>query len=216
MIYPDGSVRITPDLSYRKMTTHPEYINSCTALNLNGSDLAKLLERMTLQASVSSFNPEEVEVRIPATRPDIMHECDLVEDAAIAYGFNNLPDAFPPTSTVGQPLAVSKLTDIVRKEWAQAGWVEVFPFSLVSFSQHSSYRWKNNSLMTFKLVFTRRKLRLAQPQRRQYSSGQDSQSQNSRIPSGQNIPTSRSPQNDTRESFPCLTHQDLRRQRRRL
>ena len=54
-----------------------------------------------------------------------------MEDAAIAYGFNNLPDTFPPTSTVAQPLAISKLTDIVRREWALVGFVEVFPFILV-------------------------------------------------------------------------------------
>ena len=27
---------------------------------------------------------------MPVTRSDIMHECDLVEDLAIAFGYNNL------------------------------------------------------------------------------------------------------------------------------
>lgn len=57
-----------------------------------------------------------------------------MEDAAIAYGFNNLPDTFPATSTVAQPLAVSKLSDIIRHEWAYAGWVEVLPLILVGAS----------------------------------------------------------------------------------
>jgi len=35
------------------------------------------------------------------------------------------------TSTVAQPLAVSKLSDIIRHEWAYAGWVEVLPLILV-------------------------------------------------------------------------------------
>lgn len=30
-------------------------------------------------------------MRIPPTRSDVLHPCDVVEDAAIAYGFNNLP-----------------------------------------------------------------------------------------------------------------------------
>lgn len=130
VIYPDGTSRITPDLKYRSITAHPSYINSCTGLKLDGPEVAKLLEQMTLTAVVGE-NPDEVLVDVPPTRPDIMHECDLVEDAAIAYGFNNLPDTFPPTSTVAQPLNVSKVSDIVRKEWALAGWVEVFPFILV-------------------------------------------------------------------------------------
>jgi len=87
---------------------------------------------MSLHASVSPNDPDELQVQVPATRPDILHECDIMEDAAIAYGFNNLPDTFPATSTVAQPLAISKLSDVVRMEWAFAGWVEVLPLILVS------------------------------------------------------------------------------------
>jgi phenylalanyl-tRNA synthetase beta chain len=113
---------------------HASYINSCTGLKLSSPEIAKLLRRMTLYASVSTRNADQIDTLIPATRPDIMHECDIMEDAAIAYGFNNLPDTFPTTSTVAQPLAMSKLSDIVRVEWAMAGWVEVLPFILVSSS----------------------------------------------------------------------------------
>ena len=88
---------------------------------------------MTHSATVSTENKDEVIVQIPPTRPDILHECDIMEDAAIAYGFNKLPDTFPPTSTVAQPLAISKLSDIVRTEWALAGWVEALPLILVRF-----------------------------------------------------------------------------------
>jgi phenylalanyl-tRNA synthetase beta chain len=86
---------------------------------------------MSLHASVSPNDSDELQVEIPPTRPDILHECDIMEDAAIAYGFNNLPDTFPTTSTVAQPLAISKLSDVVRTEWALAGWVEVLPLILV-------------------------------------------------------------------------------------
>lgn len=86
---------------------------------------------MALTATVSPYNPDEISVHVPATRPDILHECDIMEDAAIAYGFNNLPDTFPATSTVAQPLAISKLSDVLRHEWANAGWVEVLPLILV-------------------------------------------------------------------------------------
>jgi phenylalanyl-tRNA synthetase beta chain len=57
-----------------------------------------------------------------------------MEDAAIAYGFNNIPRTFPNTNTVAQSLAVSKVSDLVRREWASASWVEVLPFILVSCS----------------------------------------------------------------------------------
>jgi phenylalanyl-tRNA synthetase beta chain len=64
-----------------------------------------------------------------------------MEDAAIAYGFNNLPDTFPATSTVAQPLAISKLSDVVRIEWALAGWVEVLP--LILCSHEENFEWLN-------------------------------------------------------------------------
>ena len=132
MIYPDGTTRITPDLTYRPMVAHASYVNSCTGLAVDSPALVNLLERMTLSAVQDPSNPDAVSVQVPPTRPDIMHECDLMEDAAIAYGFNNLPDTFPPTSTVAQPLELSKLSDIIRREWALAGFVEVLPLILVS------------------------------------------------------------------------------------
>lgn len=128
---PDGTTQLTPDLKYRSATAHASYVNSCTGLQLDAPAVAKLLERMTLSATVSPNESDEVVVQIPPTRPDILHECDLMEDAAIAYGFNKLPDAFPTTSTVAQPLAISKLSDIVRLEWGLAGWTEALPLILV-------------------------------------------------------------------------------------
>lgn len=105
-------------------------MNSCTGLSLTAPEVASLLNRMSLTAETTS-DPDEIIVEIPATRPDILHECDIMEDAAIAYGFNNLPKTFPKTSTVAQPLAVSKLSDMIRMECAYAGWVEVLPLILV-------------------------------------------------------------------------------------
>ena len=86
---------------------------------------------MSLKAELSPDDTDKVLVSVPPTRPDILHQCDIMEDAAIAYGFNNLPHTFPATSTVAQPLAVSKISDIIRHEWAYAGWVEVLPLILV-------------------------------------------------------------------------------------
>ncbi|KAJ8523421.1 hypothetical protein ONZ45_g133 [Pleurotus djamor] len=139
VIFPDGETRITPDISTRTMAAHASYVNSCTGLSLRADEVKILLERMSLSATVSSTNPDELLVEIPATRPDIFHECDIMEDAAIAYGFNNLPHKFPATSTVAQPLAVSKLSDVIRVEWGLAGWVEVLPLILCSLEENFTF-----------------------------------------------------------------------------
>jgi phenylalanyl-tRNA synthetase beta chain len=88
---------------------------------------------MSLTAQPSASNEDELDVSVPATRPDILHECDIMEDAAIAYGFNNLPKSMPTTNTVAKALPVNKLSDIIRKECAMAGWTEALPLILVSY-----------------------------------------------------------------------------------
>lgn len=114
------------------MSTTAAYINSYTGLTLSPQDLASMLERMGLQATAVSDPKADLSLLIPPTRPDILHPVDLVEDAAIAYGFNKLPRAFPAVSTVAQPLEVSKLADLIRRECAMCGWIEVLPLILVS------------------------------------------------------------------------------------
>ena len=127
---------MTPDLSSRATVAHASYINSCTGFQLSSVELATLLQRMTLDARVSPSNPDEILVNVPPWRSDILHECDIMEDAAIAYGFNNLKKTLPSTNTVAQPLEVAKLSDLVRREWAFAGWVEVLPLILVLLTCH--------------------------------------------------------------------------------
>ncbi|KAJ3933108.1 MAG: phenylalanyl-tRNA synthetase subunit beta [Lentinula lateritia] len=139
MVLPDGTTKISPDLSERTMLAHASYINSCTGLSLKSNQVANLLSKMSLFPNVSTTNADEIEVSMPPTRPDIFHECDIMEDAAIAYGFNNLPHTFPPTTTVGQPSAINKLSDIVRLEWALAGWVEVLPLTLCSHEENFAF-----------------------------------------------------------------------------
>lgn len=143
VIYPDGRVVISPDLSSRQTEAYASYVNSCTGLSLSAPQVKGLLERMSLKTELAPDDADKLLVSVPPTRPDILHQCDVMEDAAIAYGFNNLPDAFPATSTVAQPLAVSKLCDIIRHEWAYAGWVEVLP--LILCSHEENFAWLNTA-----------------------------------------------------------------------
>lgn len=52
--------------------------------------VADLLSRMQLEAKVTASG-QEVELAVPVTRSDVLHACDVVEDVAIAYGYNNIP-----------------------------------------------------------------------------------------------------------------------------
>ena len=97
---------------------------------------------MTYSANPSNTSKDLIDVHIPPTRADVLHQADIMEDVAIGYGFNNLPRSFTSKSgTIAQPLMVNKLTDIVRLEAAMAGWSEVMPLILCSHDEN--FGWLN-------------------------------------------------------------------------
>lgn len=135
----NGESRITPEMSPRVMQAEVPYIKSCLGLDLSADDIIKLLAKMSLQASKTS-NPDVIDVAIPPTRSDILHQCDIMEDAAIGYGFNSLPKTLPMKSaTVGKPQLINKVSDIVRREVAMSGWAEVMPLTLCSHDENFAF-----------------------------------------------------------------------------
>lgn len=60
---------------------------------------ATLLNRMCLQTEI--IDSDTLRVHIPVTRADILHFCDIAEDCAVAYGFNNIRKTVPKTSCIG-------------------------------------------------------------------------------------------------------------------
>ncbi|KAF3405305.1 Phenylalanine-tRNA ligase beta subunit [Talaromyces pinophilus] len=138
----NGETRVTPDISARTTQAELSYINQCCDLNLSAEEVSRLLTKMAYKARPSKTSSDLIDVDIPPTRADILHQVDIMEDVAIAYGFNELPRSFPSKSgTVAQPLPVNKLTDIIRMEAAMAGWSEVLPLILCSHDEN--FAWLN-------------------------------------------------------------------------
>ncbi|KAL1297141.1 hypothetical protein AAFC00_004717 [Neodothiora populina] len=137
----NGESRQTPDLSPRRTQAEVNYINSVCGLELSPQQICDLLKKMGHSAEPSS-TAGLLEVDIPITRADVLHQADIMEDAAIAYGFNNLERRFvSATTSVGAALPINKLADIVRLESAMAGWSEVMPLILCSHDEN--YAWLN-------------------------------------------------------------------------
>ena len=126
----------------RETEAQISYINGCCGLNLSAEEICKLLKRMSYDAKPSKSSKDLVNLSIPPTRADVLHQCDIMEDVAIAYGFNKLPRYLPSKSgTLAQPLMINKLSDIVRLETAMAGWSEVMPLILCSHDEN--FAWLN-------------------------------------------------------------------------
>ncbi|KAJ2491631.1 phenylalanine--tRNA ligase subunit beta [Coemansia sp. RSA 2050] len=132
VVYPDGKSIMYPEFEQRTVHTTAKYLNGIVGINQSCDEIAGLLKRMSLEAAVENAEKGEISVKLPLTRPDILQECDIAEDLAIAFGYNNIPRVPNSEVTVGVPLPLNKLADIVRTEMAMAGWTEVLTLSLCS------------------------------------------------------------------------------------
>ncbi|EAS32880.3 phenylalanyl-tRNA synthetase, beta subunit [Coccidioides immitis RS] len=138
----NNETRQVPNIKPRLTQASISYINQCCGLNLSAQEICDLLKKMAYIAKPSKSSADLIDVEVPITRADVLHEADIMEDVAIAYGFNELPRSFPSKSgTIAQPLPVNKLTDIIRTEAAMAGWSEVMPLILCSHDEN--FAWLN-------------------------------------------------------------------------
>jgi phenylalanyl-tRNA synthetase beta chain len=91
--YPDGSILITPNLRPWEMELDNRYVNATLGVDFTPEESAEQLEKMGYNAQ-TVWNI--IKVNIPCYRADIMHPIDLVEDIAIAYGYDNFEPNIPP------------------------------------------------------------------------------------------------------------------------
>ncbi|KAK5072122.1 phenylalanine--tRNA ligase subunit beta [Lithohypha guttulata] len=138
----NGETRQVPNVDPRETQAEVDYIKSCTGVDMSPQQICDLLLRMSYNAKPSKSDPNLIDVQVPCTRADVLHQADIMEDVCIGYGFNKLPRAFPKvSSTVAAPLAINKLSDILRQESAMAGWAEVLPLILCSHDEN--FAWLN-------------------------------------------------------------------------
>jgi phenylalanyl-tRNA synthetase beta chain len=88
--------RITPSLEPEKVKISLDNVNKILGLDLKEAEIKNCLEKMGY-----NYNKDRI-VEIPAWRTDIMHEADLIEDIAIAYGYENFVPEIPKISTIGE------------------------------------------------------------------------------------------------------------------
>ena len=58
---------------------------------------------MSLKTEVTA--PDELSVQISPTRHDVIHPCDIYEDVAIGYGYNNIKKTIPKTPCIGKEVS---------------------------------------------------------------------------------------------------------------
>jgi phenylalanyl-tRNA synthetase beta chain len=112
----------TPNLEPRETTLVPLHASSLIGAKISAPLCVELLQKMRFDAHPSSGS---IGVSVPPYRTDIMHECDLIEDIAIAYGYHNIKRTLVPTMTVGIESELEKTSARVRRCMTGLGFLEV-------------------------------------------------------------------------------------------
>jgi phenylalanyl-tRNA synthetase beta chain len=122
-----GRKEITPDLTPRKIKISLENTNKLLGLELKEKELKKLIERMGY-----NYNSKDNSVEVASWRIDVLHEVDVIEDVAIAYGYENFIPEVPKIATTGKEdkrgIMKEKLSEIL----SGIGMVEVSNYHLTN------------------------------------------------------------------------------------
>ncbi len=123
-IQKDGSKHVVPNLSPQKRKLSLENTNKLLGTTLTEKDVAKLLPKMGLAY-------EKGVVTIPAWRTDVLHEVDLIEDVAIALGYDTLIPKVPNIATTGQEARESVLSQKIAEVAVGLGCTEIATVHLI-------------------------------------------------------------------------------------
>jgi phenylalanyl-tRNA synthetase beta chain len=127
--YPNEQA-VTPNFSDHCVELNVEYVNQVTGLKLNASRIAELLLTAGVGGKVVSENV--VEVLVPCYRVDVMHPIDLVEDVAVAFGYNNIEPLWRDLPTTGNPRPAQRIVNIGRELMVGSGYQEVLNYTLTN------------------------------------------------------------------------------------
>jgi phenylalanyl-tRNA synthetase beta chain len=118
----------TPDLKPKKCIIKIDDVNNLIGLNLTSKKIKNLLERM--RYGIGKIYSNKIEVIYPAYRIDILHSVDIIEDIAIAYGYDKLIPETPKISTIGSLSLIEKEESKIRQILIGLGFQEVRTFTL--------------------------------------------------------------------------------------
>jgi phenylalanyl-tRNA synthetase beta chain len=116
---------ITPDFEPEKMKLSREKVNKLLGLDLKETEIKKFLEKMNheYKSGVVSVDP---------IRADILHEVDLIEDIAIAYGYDKFIPEIPEVATIGEISKKEKIKSKIAEIISGLGMLETSSYHLTT------------------------------------------------------------------------------------
>ncbi|MEM3113463.1 MAG: phenylalanine--tRNA ligase subunit beta [Candidatus Pacearchaeota archaeon] len=127
----------TPDFSPLKMDLNIENVNKLLGLSLTEKDVELLLGKMGIEYKRGS-------ALIPSYRVDVFHEVDLIEDIAIAYGYENFVPEIPEVSTIGEISKEEIIKGKIREVLIGLGLLETSSYHLTTKEHQIDKLYLNN------------------------------------------------------------------------
>lgn len=119
-----GSKKVSPDLKARKVVVDINYVNKILGLNIGEKEINDCLRRM-------GHNYNKGVALVPAYRSDILHQIDIIEDIAIAYGYDNFNAILPNLNTIGKEDDFEKFKDKIANILVGFGLIEASNYHLI-------------------------------------------------------------------------------------
>jgi len=121
---------VTPKLDTSCMDLNIEYVNKVLGLQLSAKHIVELLGKAGF--AVEKVGRAKLTVQIPCYRIDVMHPIDLVEDIAIAYGYNKIKPLWRELPTTGGAKPEQSLLNVARELMVGLGFQEVLTYMLTN------------------------------------------------------------------------------------
>ncbi len=122
---------VTPNFTPEKMELDVQYVNKILGLSLDKSQGISLLKKM-------GFGYENNKVLVPSWRVDILHPIDLVEDIAIAYGYENFKEDIPNVATIGEEDPMEKFKNKLANYLIGHGLIETSSYYIANKEQQTT------------------------------------------------------------------------------
>lgn len=119
--------KLSPVFESEKIQISLENVNKTLGINIDEKKIKLFLENMG-----HNYNSKTKEVEIGPWRTDILHEVDLIEDVAIAYGYQNLYPEIPKISTIGKENSEEIIKRKISEILSGLNFIEVSNYHLIN------------------------------------------------------------------------------------
>ncbi|MEK6850061.1 MAG: phenylalanine--tRNA ligase subunit beta [Nanoarchaeota archaeon] len=134
-----GKKELTPNLEPEKIKINIDNVNKLLGLNLKEKDIEKLLPKM-------GYDYKNGTAFIPAWRTDVLHEVDVIEDIAIAYGYDKIIPEIPNVATIGGESRETVIGKKIAEILTGLGLLEISTYHLIKDEEAKLAKLSNNKI----------------------------------------------------------------------